>query len=83
MAAHPASTLANNPRFDDPRYIEPVIRQKGGDFRLADIERACPDVGREWLRTLLADLKAAGEVSCQGRGSAARWRHLGSKGIKP
>jgi len=24
MAAHPVSTLVNNPRFDDPRCIEPV-----------------------------------------------------------
>jgi hypothetical protein len=52
------------------------------DFRLADIERACPGVGREWIRTLLAGMKAAGEVSCQGKGPASRWRHLGSKGIK-
>jgi putative SOS response-associated peptidase YedK len=24
MAAHPVSTLVNNPRFDDPRCVEPV-----------------------------------------------------------
>jgi putative SOS response-associated peptidase YedK len=24
MAAHPVSTLVNNPKFDDPRCIEPV-----------------------------------------------------------
>jgi Fic family protein len=70
------------PRGAKAELVLAAIRQEPGDFRLADIERACPGVGREWIRTLLADLKAAGEVSCQGKGPAARWRHLGSKGIK-
>ena len=58
-----------------------AIRRQPGDFQLSEIERACPGVGREWIRSLLSDLKAAGEVSCRGKGPAARWRHLGSKGI--
>ena len=70
------------PRGAKAEFVLAAIRQELGDFRLADIERACPGVGREWIRTLLADLKAAGEVACQGKGPAARWRHLGSKGIK-
>ena len=70
------------PRGAKAELVLAAIRQELGDFRLADIERACPGVGREWIRTLLAGLKAAGEVSCQGKGPAARWRQLGSKGIK-
>jgi Fic family protein len=70
------------PRGAKAELVLAAIRQELGDFRLADIERVCPGVGREWIRTLLADLKVAGEVSCQGKGPAARWRHLGSKGIK-
>ena len=58
-----------------------AIRQQLGDFQLSEIEHACPGVGREWIRSLLTDLKATGEVSCQGKGPAARWRYLGSKGI--
>lgn len=57
-----------------------AICNQSGEFRLADIERACPGVGREWIRTLLADLKEKGEVSCHGKGPAARWRYLTSKG---
>jgi hypothetical protein len=57
-----------------------AIRNQPAEFRLADIERACPGVGREWIRTLLADLKEKGDVSCQGKGPAARWRYLPSKG---
>jgi Fic family protein len=70
------------PRGAKAELVLAAIRQERGDFRLADIERACPGVGREWIRTLLAGLKAQGEVSCQGKGPAARWHHLGSKGIK-
>ena len=69
------------PRGAKAELVFMAIRQQLGDFRLTDIERACPGVGREWIRSLLSDLKAAGEVSCQGKGPAARWRYLGSKGI--
>ncbi len=71
-----------SPRGAKAELVLAAIRQQVGGFRLADIERACPGVGREWVRSLLSDLKAAGEVSCQGRGPAARWRYSGSKGIK-
>jgi Fic family protein len=69
------------PRGAKAELVLTAIRQELGDFRLADIERACPGVGREWIRSLLADLKAGGKVSCRGKGPAARWRYLGSKGI--
>ena len=72
---------ANAPRGAKAELVLAAIREQPGDFRLADIERACPGVGREWIRSLLTDLKAAGEASCRGRGPAARWRYLGSKGI--
>jgi hypothetical protein len=61
---------------------EAVARQTGG-FRLADVERACPGVGREWIRRLLAEMKNSGEVTCEGRGPAARWRRIGGKGTTP
>jgi hypothetical protein len=70
------------PRGAKAGIVLTAIRQQLGDFRLTDIEHACPGVGREWIRSLLTDLKAAGEVSCRGKGPAARWRYLGSKGIK-
>ena len=57
-----------------------AVRKQSGEFRLADIEQACPGVGREWIRSLLTDLKAAGEADCRGKGPAARWTYLGNKG---
>ena len=65
------------PRGAKAELVHAAIREQPGDFRLSDIERACPGVGREWIRTLLAELKASGEVSCSGKGPAARWRVSG------
>lgn len=68
------------PRGAKAGLVLNAIRQQHGEFRLADIEHACPGVGREWIRSLLTDLKAAGDVSCRGKGPAARWQYLRSKG---
>ena len=68
------------PRGAKAGLVLAAIRQQSGEFRLTDIEQACPGMGREWIRSLLSDLKAAGDATCQGKGPAARWRYLGSKG---
>lgn len=51
-----------------------AIRQQSGEFRLVDIEHACPGVGRDWIQTLLTEMKVDGELTCAGKGPAARWR---------
>jgi Fic family protein len=70
-----------SPRGAKAEIVLNAIRQQHGEFRLVEIEHACPGVGREWIRSLLTDLKAAGKASCRGKGPAARWQYLGSKGI--
>lgn len=62
------------PRGAKAALVHAAIRAQPGEFRLSDLERACPGVGREWIRTLLADLKRSGGVTCEGRGPGARWR---------
>lgn len=57
-----------------------AIRAQPDEFRLSDLQRACPGVSHEWIRTLLAQLKKSGDVACRGRGPGARWRFLGNKG---
>ena len=69
-----------SPKGAKAEIVREAIRRQTGEFRLAEIERLCPGVGREWIRALLADMKASGEASCHGKGPAARWRYLGSKG---
>jgi Fic family protein len=63
-----------SPRGAKAALVLQVIRSQTGEFRLADLERACPGVGRDWIRRQLASLRQAGEVTCEGKGPAARWR---------
>ncbi len=65
-----------SPKGAKTEMVHAAIRQQTGEFRLADIERACPGVGRDWIRSLLVRLKETGEVSCSGKGPGARWRYL-------
>jgi Fic family protein len=69
-----------SPRGAKSEMALAAIRAQTGAFRLVDIERACPGVGREWIRKLLADLKESGKVTCQGRGPAARWHNTKGEG---
>lgn len=62
-----------SPKGSKTEIVLEGIRKQTGEFRLVDIERACPGVGREWIRVLLAKLKKSGKVTCQGKGPAARW----------
>ena len=68
------------PRGAKSERVLAAIRAQPDEFRLSDIEHACPGVGREWIRTLLAELKKSGDVACSGRGPGARWRFIGNKG---
>jgi Fic family protein len=69
-----------SPRGAKTALVLLAIRSQIGEFRLADIERACPGVGRDWIRAILGDLRDKGEVTCEGRGPAARWRRIASEG---
>jgi Fic family protein len=64
----------DSPKGEKTELVQDVIRRQVGEFRLVDIERRCPGVGRDWIRTQLARLREAGELVCEGRGPAARWR---------
>jgi hypothetical protein len=47
-----------------------------GDFSISDIEKACPTVGRDWIRTLLQKLKQERRVKILGKGRYARWQKI-------
>ncbi len=68
-----------SPKGAKTELVLAAIHRQSGEFRLADIEHACPGVRRDWIRVLLANLKKAGEISCRGKGPAARWRYVGRK----
>lgn len=66
-----------SPRGEKTELVLNAIHAQMGPFRLSDIERACPGVGRDWIRTLLWRLRKEGKVACKGRGTAAFWRRVG------
>jgi len=61
-------------RGEKAELVVAAVQARQGPFRLADIERVCPGVGREWIQTLLTQMKAEGRLTCSGRGPAARWQ---------
>jgi Fic family protein len=62
------------PRGAKAELVRAAVRKQTAEFRLTDIERACPGVGREWIRIVMAELRDTGHLQCNGRGPAARWR---------
>ncbi len=47
-----------------------------GEFSLAELEEACPMVGRDWIRKLLQRLKSEGKIASTGKGRYARWKKV-------
>jgi Fic family protein len=64
------------PRGAKETLVRQAIAQQARPFRLSDIERACPGVGRDWIQTILQELRQAGELRSIGRGNGARWERL-------
>ena len=64
----------DSPKGEKTELVQDAIRRQVAEFRLVDIERLCPGVGRDWIRTQLRRMREAGELVCEGRGPAARWR---------
>ena len=58
------------------RMVERAVEALPVQFRLADVEKHCPLVGRDTIRTALAKLKKDGKITSEGRGRAASWRRL-------
>ena len=71
---------AKAPRGTKAELVLAAIRAHQGEFRLMDLQCDCPSVGRDRIRTILANLKKSGDVACSGRGPAARWRLLRNRG---
>lgn len=58
------------------RMVERAVESLPVQFRLADVERLCPLVGRDTVRSALAKLKQDGKIVSEGRGRSASWRRL-------
>jgi len=45
-----------------------------GSFSISELAAACPSVSRDWIKTVLDQLKKEGRLKLSGRGRNARWR---------
>lgn len=61
----------SSPRGSKTEMIISAIDRAVGSFRVADIQRQCPDVSVDMIRKVLKDRRA--QVKCLGRGKDAKW----------
>jgi uncharacterized Zn finger protein len=54
-----------------------AIETAPGDFRMAQLQAACPSISAQTVRNVLASLRRQGRVECTGRGRYAHWRKTG------
>src|SRR5687768_14210826 len=71
-----AGTLTTARGAKTATVLDAIERLPNG-FRMADVERAAPNVTREMIRVVLNRLKKEKRVYCEGRGSAATWYKQG------
>ncbi len=62
------------PKGEKAALVRDAVLRQSGDFKARDIEKECPGVGLDWIRTQLARMKEAGEVERISMGRDARWR---------
>jgi Fic family protein len=67
----------SEPRGEKAARVRSTVLAWKGGFKLADIERACPGVGRDWIRSMLFKLRKDGVIACTGKGKAATWHRAG------
>jgi len=58
-------------------FIEAAIDTFKKDFTMDDLEKVCPGVSRDMIRTVLRNLQEFKKVECLGRGPGAKWKKRG------
>ena len=66
------------PRGSKTEMVEEAVREFPREFTIRDVERACPEAGRELIRRILRRLAVNDVLECHGRGPAARWKRKGT-----
>lgn len=56
--------------------VRAAVARRNLPFRISDLERDCPGVGRDTIRQVLRQLRDDGALRVEGRGPAARWVRL-------
>lgn len=64
------------PKGEKAALVREVVLKQAGEFRVRDVEHDCPGVGLDWIRTVLGQMKDAGEIERLSMGRDARWRKV-------
>ena len=66
------------PRSSKTEMVHHAVHAIDRDFTVADIEKKCPAVSRDMIRTVLKAMRKDGVVECIGRGPGALWKKKGT-----
>lgn len=64
-------------RGSKSQRVRDAVERKVIPFRIRELEREVPGVGRETIRLVLREMKKEGRVKLEGRGPGARWWPIG------
>jgi Fic family protein len=56
--------------------VRAAVARRTLPFRISELERDCPGVGRDTVRKVLRELRDQGKLAAEGTGPGARWRPL-------
>ena len=62
-----------SPKGAKTELVISVIGRHLGPFRISDIQKECPGVSVDLIRSVLKNLRSSGKVKCLGRGQNAEW----------
>ncbi len=65
-----------SPKGAKTEAIRKAIESVATPFRIADLQRICPEVSLDLIRQVLKNLRKEGRVECLGRGQQAQWHRL-------
>jgi hypothetical protein len=68
-----AQSAVSSPKGAKTELIQAAIEEMTTPFTLSELLSKRPGVSRDMIRNVLKDKKMRDEVSCSGRGPAARW----------
>jgi Fic family protein len=66
------------PKGAKAELVRAAVTRQTTPFRLSAIEQECPGVGRDWIRSLLREMKNEGLLRSTGHGAGAKWAPVGN-----
>ena len=66
-------------RGSKAELVNHALENVPSPFRISDIERLCPNVGRDMIRVVMNRWRKEGKLKVMGRGRDAQWERIRSK----